>query len=326
MPHKMEQSVEIKYLIILSFVADLSLGLTVSGLTHIGLGPAPVVQVKNGELTWLTEISFSWPQRLVLLAVAIAMVRLLHSYVILNTRRDLSTILLAEGSRFHQAINVMMKFILILGTGYFMYVIWNPEGGSWILSQFLRISLTKDQIDSYFNTPAVDKVTISSFVIFVVLLILSLLIYLPLFIGELAAYIYIRASQARAKRHRREWNLLLKTFRNWLVIDAAGFVIFILAISFILVHFNGEFKGLMGVSDPTQIGKVLGKSVSGLFDRLELSEWGLFALTLTLTGIDYRVNLNFYSSRIVEKTPIPEKTSAAVAAPAMRPTSDELLS
>jgi hypothetical protein len=285
-------------LIALSFVTDLSVGLSVAGLIHAVLGPPPVISGKETHVIgdtslifwWVEEISLSWSERLVLLAAAIALIRLLHSYVILNAKPNLRKLLFARGSGFHQTISIATKVILVAGLMYFPYVVSNPASvsGKWLANQFMHVVMDDGQLAHYLKTfkPYEWEAKIGSIAVLSAIFILSLAMYIPLLVSECFTLHFIRNLQTESA----ERALLKRTFENWIKIDVCAILLFGIQFALIWAAFSGE----LGVLANGATNEWVPGSIGRLIDRLGKGQVVLFGVTLALTVWDYAWNLSFY--------------------------------
>jgi hypothetical protein len=288
-----------------SFVAELSLGLVVASLAHLTLGPPPIISgIISGDRPqpWVVEIPLSGLQRWVLLVTALALVRILHSYLLLRARGLRSVLLSPEGSFLQHSLqlwDLIIKSLIVVILALAMFYIWNPVDAKWVVeyvvSNYLR------SIDSHYSAQTVRTIleqikyekTFGSLTILIILLVPSLFIYIPLLAGEVPTYLYLRRYRETSADHA----LLYRTFRNWTMIDLLGIIALaaLLGLIYYSIDFaEGTLVSVIGSLETVQIERYIAR----LRDAFQTAEIPILGVTAILTALDYLVNMKFYSCEI----------------------------
>jgi hypothetical protein len=251
-----------------SFTLDLALGLAIAALVHVILDPPITAEIGEDGKTVLTHVAVTSLQRWILLAAAIALVRLLHSYVILKTHRPLKAALdRISWARLLLSCSLVMKCLIVASLGFSVLVISEPAPWeSWaksILPWLFPVRLTGEELNH-----AIVSVTV---------VIPSTAVYFFLLISGLVTRYGLRAF--KNSKNPSE-TLLFWTFSRWVWLDLAGASVFALCIGFYGFACAGAYAA--------------GASAALFHAWLIELERALLVSSLFLSLVDYVMNIRFY--------------------------------
>ena len=271
-----------QYINAFSFTLDLALGLSIAQLIHVILDPPMRV---TGLPEDVGHPGLTDPQRLVLFASAVALVRLLHSYAILNNRRSLRGVLSnMDGRTRRESVALVLKFSVVVILCYTVLVIAEPHRHEYILWLYPSLKVA--------NLTSLEK---SGVVTSIISLVPSFFVYILLFWSGSAIYNGLQKYKD-CDRDSKEY-LIFATFGSWLEIDRIGRRIFFLGVAgFYLACFvaSGALN-LKGLSAADVNASEFSDYLMGLLSLIEIA---LCLASLYLTGRDYLSNVKFYGMNL----------------------------
>jgi hypothetical protein len=254
----------------LSFTLDLALGLMIAALVHVILDPPVLGMITVDGNTLATTPALTPLQRLVLSAAALALVRLLHSYVILKTQRPLKIALSRiVFARWRQVIAMLMKLFVVLSLGFSVFVISEP---------FAHLHLFKTTVPWLLPEHLTD-IELSRTTVSITVIIPSTAVYVALLSS---GYIMFRGLKQFANSTTVSEYILFRTFRSWTRLDSVGTAAFLASLLF-------YFLACRMVLDAKPANPV-----TTFFDWLIYVEWWLCTVSFLLSVWDYVANVRFY--------------------------------
>jgi hypothetical protein len=180
----------------ISFMLDLALALSIASVVHVILDP-PITIDLNSKTTPIIP-NITWYERLVLAAAALALVRLLHSYVLLKAQPQLRLELdnMPCGTR-RQLGSLGLKFFIVV----------------MLVSSLLVICHQNSRL-----------------VLSIAVAVPSAAVYFALFLSGSLTLAGLKESSSQTEDKK----ILQSTFESWVSIDKKGSIMFLLAIVYCL--------------------------------------------------------------------------------------------